>query len=511
MQELPLDQAALPINKTPHDRLFKDVGVQGGWAWILNLAGSSLRYFNTLLLARMLGPWGYGLFSYAVSVVTVSVVPASLGMGIALVHFLAGKRAKEDWASFRWFVEVSWKLSLAGSLAASFVVFFGSGWIAESILHNVGYQIPLAGLALSIPFLVLFNLASGGLQGLHAIRRKVFIERVAHPLLYAILLAGLAWHFPSLEMVAACFFLSAGAVFAFGWGLYWSRLRDLPLNLPPRPAWRDLFRFSVPVLFLQLLNYLILWSDVLVMGLFASPSEVGIYTVASRLATAVNMPTEALSASLAPSFSALTETGDRKTLGDLYRTSTRWIFLASTAIALGLILGGEPVLRAVRHEYAAGFSVLVLLSLGQALSGSFGANGTLITMTGHPKVNLVNAVFFGLGNLGLMFLLVPRYGAIGAATAAALSLALVNVVRALEIWALLRIAPWDRSLLKPLAALLAAAAGGAAAARLLHPLAGLTVGLPGYALLWLLLGPAPEERELLRKFAERLGWRRGAA
>jgi len=486
---------------------------QGAWAAILNLLGSGVRYLNTLLLARILGPWVYGLFAYANTVLTVVAVPASLGFPTALVHFAAGARETERWGRLRWFVLTCFRLSAVLSCLAALALFLASGVIAERVLQNPGYILPMAGLSLALPALVLFNLASGALQGLRAIREKVFVERVAHPLVFFGLLAGVAYFHRSLETVIACFWAASLVVLALGLFLFARRYGRLPQGeaVQASACWRDLFRFSVPVLFLQLLNYLILWSDVLVMGLFASPSEVGIYTVASRLATAVNMPTEALSASLAPSFSALTETGDRKTLGDLYRTSTRWIFLASTAIALGLILGGEPVLRAVRHEYAAGFSVLVLLSLGQALSGSFGANGTLITMTGHPKVNLVNAVFFGLGNFGLMFLLVPRYGAIGAATAAALSLALVNVVRALEIWALLRIAPWDRSLLKPLAALLAAAAGGAAAARLLHPLAGLTVGLPGYALLWLLLGPAPEERELLRKFAERLGWRRGAA
>lgn len=478
---------------------------QGVWAGALNLLGLGVRYLNTLLLARILGPWVYGLFAYANTVVTVVTVPASLGFPTALVHFIAGARETQRWGRLRWFVTTCFRLAAALSLLSALALFFASGITAQRILKNPGYILPLAGLSLALPALVLFNLASGGLQGLRAIREKVFVERVAHPLLFCALLLGVASFHRSLESVMACFWAASLPVLALGLFLFARRYRRLPPGepVPAGGCWRDLVRFSVPVLFLQLLNYLILWSDVLVMGLFASPSEVGIYTVASRLATAVNMPTEALSASLAPSFSALTETGDQKTLGHLYRTSTRWIFLSSTAIALGLILGGKPVLHAVRPEYAAGFAALVILSLGQAFSGSFGANGTLITMTGHPKVNLVNAAFFGLGNLGLMFLLVPRHGALGAASAAALSLALVNVVRALEIWALLRIAPWDRSLLKPLAALLLAAAGGAAAL-LLHPLAGLAAGLPLYALLWYLLGPAPEERELVAKALQKL-------
>lgn len=473
---------------------------QGAWAGILNLLGSAVRYLNTLLLARILGPWVYGLFAYANTVVTVVTVPASLGFPTALVHFVAGARETERWGRLRWFVGTCFRLSAALSCLAALALFLASGVTAERILKNPGYILPLAGLSLALPALVLFNLASGGLQGLRAIREKVFVERVAHPILFLALLLGVASFHRSLEAVIACFWAASLAVLAAGLFLFGRRYGRLPRGeaVPSGPCWRELVHFSVPVLFLQLLNYLILWSDVLVMGLFASPSEVGVYTVASRLATAVNMPTEALSASLAPSFSALTEKGDRETLGTLYRTSTRWIFLASTAIALALVLGGKAVLALVRPEYAAGFAALVLLSIGQAFSGSFGANGTLITMTGHPKVNLVNAVFFGLGNLGLMFLLVPRYGALGAASAAALSLALVNVVRAVEIWALLRIAPWDRTLLKPLAALVLASAGGGLAALLLHPFVGAAAGLAVYLLVWYGIRPEAEDWDMLR-------------
>ncbi len=477
---------------------------QGSWAGALNLGGAGVRYLNTLILTRMLGADLFGVYSLANTVVTVSTVPASLGFPTALTHFVAGAAETSQWARLRWTLAWVLRVALVSGVAGAVALVALSLWLAVDVFGKEDLALPLAGLALALPFLVLYNVCAGGLQGLRAIREKVFIERVAHPLVFTLLLLGALGVSRTVEAVVVCFGAAALLVLLAGaWSLR-RRLSALPGGRDAEGDRRGILRFSIPVMFLNLMNYLILWSDVLVMGAFRSRAEVGIYVVASRLATAVNMPTEALSASLAPSFSGLREKADSDGLARLYRTSTRWIFLASTFVALPLALAGKYVLALFGPEYAAGALTLLILALGQAFSGAFGANGTLITMTGHPKVNLANAVCFGLGNLGLMFLLIPRYGPLGAAVSAALSLCLVNVARAVEIWVLLKIAPWDRTLLKPCLALLLSASSGAALALLLHPVAGAALAVLAYPSLWWLLGPEPEEREMVGKLRRSL-------
>jgi O-antigen/teichoic acid export membrane protein len=478
---------------------------QGSWAGALNLGGAAVRYLNTLILTRMLGADLFGLYGLANTVVTVATVPASLGFPTALTHFVAGAAGTSQWARLRWTLAWVLRVGLVSGLAGMVVLLACTPFLANRVFGKEDLALPLAGLALALPFLVLYNACAGGLQGLKAIRAKVFIERVAHPLVFTLLLLGALAVSRTVQAVVVCFGIAAMLVLAAGaWSLR-RRLGALPAGKDEKGDGRGLLRFSLPVMLLNLMNYLILWSDVLVMGAFRADAEVGVYILASRLATAVNMPTEALSASLAPSFSGLREKGDADGLARLYRTSTRWIFLAATFIALPLAVAGKYVLALFGPEYTAGALALLLLALGQAFSGAFGANGTLITMTGHPRVNLANAVCLGLGNLGLMFLLVPRYGAVGAALSAALSLCLVNVARAVEIWLLLRIAPWDRTLIKPALALLASASAGAALALWVHPVAGAAAALLAYPALWWLLGPEPEERNLLGKLRRR-GW-----
>lgn len=481
----------------------RSVAKEGGWAGVFSLAGAAIRYGNNIILTRLLGAKLYGLYALANTVVAVATVPSALGLPTSLVHFLATSAERGEWGRLRWMVKASFRAVLLSSLLAAGLVLALAPWLSRSVFEKDGLLLPLSGLALALPFLALYMVCAGGLQGLWVIRGKVFIERIAHPLVFTVLLVAGAMFFRSLDFILVCFFLAAGAVLALG--LYWLRRRmsALPQGPVPPPAWRELLGFSTPLMAMNLLNFLLLWSDILVMGKFRSAAEVGFYAIASRLATGVSMPTDSLGASLAPSFSSLTGREDQEGLRRLFHTSTRWIFLFSSFAGLGLVLAGRPILGIFGPEFQKGYAALCVLVLGQVITSLFGANGTLITMTGHPRVNLANSVVMGLGNLGLTLLLVPRYGALGAACASALSWSVVNATRAVEIRYILHIGPWNRTMVKPLLALGAGAAVGGAVLWAAGSIAAAPSGLAAFALCWWALRPEPEDADLLRR-----GWSR---
>ena len=502
-----------------HAAHHREVAREGGWAGVFNVMGAGIRYINNIILTRMLGPANYGLFTLANTIVTVVAIPAGLGLPTSMVHFLASGSSAKQWSKVRWMVKAAFAAALVSSLIGALLVFALSPWISSLFLLMKAKQFTQAQLlfqkenlppalemlALALPFLVLYMVCAGGLQGLRQIRAKVFIERIAHPLLFSAMLLAGGYFFRSLPFVLTCFWIAALAVFLMS--AFWFRryLRSLPKVEGPLPShWRELTFFSTPVMFMNLLGFFVLQSDILVMGAFRSFAEVGIYTIASRLAQGVSLPTDALGVSLAPSFSVLVGQGDEAGLRRLFHASTRWLFLLGCGVGLGLIFAGKLILHIFGKDFGAGFLVLCILAAGQMFSASLGANGTLITMTGHPKVNLVNSLCMGLGNLGLMVLLVPRYGALGAATAAASSFMIVNVARALEIWFILKIGPWDRTILKPILALASSVVLGGGTYYLLGPWVGAPVGLSAYVLVWWLLKPEPEDADMAKRAIARV-------
>lgn len=476
------------------------VARESGYAGFLGIAGAGLRYLNALILTRLLGAAAYGLFALANTILTVVSMPASMGLQTSTVHFVAAHAGRKQWGRLRWVIRASFWLVLCSSLAWTLLVLFSAPWSSKVLFEKEKLVLPLAGLALSLPLLGLTNVCAGSLQGLRKIRAKVILDRVGQPLVFSVFLVAGWFFFRTMEFVLACFLVSTLLVLIWGAVSLARSMKSVPVaDDPVVPFWRDLLVFSTPVMSLNLLNFLVLWSDVLVMGVYRSAAEVGIYHIASRLAVVVNIPLEALNSSLAPNFSALHSRGEMEGLKRIYHTSTRWIFLLSAGVFLLLVFGGRPVLWAFGRDFQAGFLAMGLLAVGQLISSSMGANGTLITQTGYPVVNLINVLFLGIVNLGLTFLLVPRYGATGAASAAAISLALVNIARSIEIWCIFKISPWDRTFFKPLSGFALAFISGCCAWWLAGPAAALVAGPPTFVLFWWLSGPEAEDLDLLRK------------
>ncbi len=495
----------------------RSVAREGGWAGVMGLVSAALRYVNIAILTRVLGAQAYGLYALANTVQMVLAIFLGLGLPATLVHDIASLTERGEWSRLRSAVRKSFVVASVAGIAGMTLVVAAAPWISTHLFHKPALVIPLVGLSLALPLSVLYSICSGGLQGFKCIRAKVFFDKISHPLFFTLLLV-FGWPlFRNVPYVLAAY--GVAALFTL-----FLAARSLSRYLSQRPSngggqratWGDLLGFSLPVMGQNFLSLFLLQSDLFVMGRYRGAAELAVYAVASRLAQqAMGLATDALSASLAPSFSALMGRRDQPGLRRLFHTSTRWLCLVGGAIGLTLILGGLPVLGLFGPAFRQGYRVLCILVFGQMVSAAFGANGTLITMTGHPKVNLVNSFVLGLGNLGLCLLLVPRYGALGAASAAAGSLIITNLVRAVEIYWILKIGPWDRTILKPFAALAVAAVVGGLAAVYLHPFVGAAAGLAVYLLVWYNIQPEPEDLDMLLRAWDKLrtspprGWRRG--
>ena len=73
-----------------------------------------------------------------------------------------------------------------------------------------------------------------------------------------------------------------------------------------------------------------------------------------------------------------------------------------------------------------------------------GFAGQILGVVGRSKLIFINSLFAGILNIALNYIMIPKYGIIGAAMATGLSIFVVNVARTIEIYIL-----EDLSILKP--------------------------------------------------------------
>jgi O-antigen/teichoic acid export membrane protein len=73
-------------------------------------------------------------------------------------------------------------------------------------------------------------------------------------------------------------------------------------------------------------------------------------------------------------------------------------------------------------------------------------------MTGFTKVNLVNSIIIVLINITLNIFWIPHYGIIGAAYATFVSMALLGILRIVEVYYFVKLNPFSLKLFKPIIA-----------------------------------------------------------
>ena len=108
--------------------------------------------------------------------------------------------------------------------------------------------------------------------------------------------------------------------------------------------------------------------------------------------------------------------GDLNELRKVVSESTRWIL--STAMPIILILA---IRREIYPEIFLRAGICIRLCrvgnsyFGQMIKAGAGLIGVMLQMTGEHKVYMKVNIFWGIVNIILNILLVPRYGMIGAA------------------------------------------------------------------------------------------------
>ncbi|MFC6236184.1 lipopolysaccharide biosynthesis protein, partial [Leucobacter soli] len=221
---------------------------------------------------------------------------------------------------------------------------------------------------------------------------------------------------------------------------------------------RRIAAFSAPRTLSAGIEQSLVWLDVLIVGLIAGPAAAGVYGVVSRLVQSGTIPSTSMRIVVAPLFSKMLHQDRREELDELYTRTAQWIVLFSTPIYVVLAILGEPILRIFGDGFATGALALAVMCIGAVVSACTGNVQALLLMSGRSGWAAINKVVVLAVIVGLLLLLVPPYGILGAAIASTVAVSLDAILASIQI----RIGVGLRSNLA--AVLLAVLVAGAAAA-----------------------------------------------
>jgi O-antigen/teichoic acid export membrane protein len=408
----------------------------------LKICSIGLSFVTGLLLARMLGAEGYGVYVYATSWVSMLGVLATVGMDNMLVRNVTAYKTRSEWGLMKGLLRRANQIALATSLALSLLA-ASLSWALGGLLEAEALSTFWIALVL-LPLVTLTALRQATMRGLYRVVLGQLPDSLLRPLLLVVLVGGAYLLFEenlSASGAMAMSVVAAGIAFLVGTLMLYRSLPRAAKEAPPVYRTRDWVWGALPLLFvggMQVINTRI---GVLMLGSLEGAEAAGVYAVAVWGADLIAIILVAGNMVLGPTFANLYAAGEVGRLQRLTTRSARVIVLCSLPITLVLVVFGHWFMLLFGQEFVEGRTGLAILSIGQLVNTAFGSVGVLLIMTGHGRDAAAGIGISVLLNLSLSAVLIPIYGLEGAAVAAATSLVVWNTLLAIRVHRRLRIYP----------------------------------------------------------------------
>lgn len=364
---------------------------------------------SAVIVARLLGPQGRGIYAVAAATGALGVQFGNLGLHTSNIYFVA--RAPESLAP------------LAGN---SLAVSFGLGGLISVILTVVFLLFPnfislrgsmlflaLAWIPLGLAYLLLQSL----LLGVHDVRGYNLLE-VVNKVMPLVFIGGLV--LAGRRGVAP--FFAAGLV-ALGVSCIWiwKRLRVRFAGQPSfsLPLFSGSIRYAAKAYLAAFFMFLVLRADLFMVEHMLGAEQAGYYSVASSMADCVSVLAAVVGTILFPKLSAMTEIETKLRLTQRAVWGTVALLLPILAIASLL---AKP---AVNLLFGAAFLptslAFVLLMPGMLFLGINAVAVQFLNSIGYPKSVVVIWGLCAIFNIGLNVWVIPYRGIAGAAVVSSVS------------------------------------------------------------------------------------------
>lgn len=488
----------------------------GGILFAGKLFTYASRLVITIMLARTFGDHAYGAYNLSLTLAELAVAASVLGFDTGLLRFVAIFTRRGEPARTWGVLQLGIGLPLLVALAIAAGAFAFAPAIAVGVFDDPGLGQPLRVASLIVPILLLINQLDAALRGLARMRYAVLAQQFVQPLVRLGLTSMLLVFGISVPLAIGAYVFAAACASVLMVGLL-HRTFSLrrPVGIVPGDG-RRLVAFSWPVYASSLVSMVGDSLNKVLLGATASVAAVGVFAVASHVNLIGTVFHGSITSASMPVIAALHDGRQHDALSRLYRSTTKWAVTVNLPVFLVLVILPEAILGIFGRDFQAGATALVILAAANLAQVGTGPCGAIIDMTGNTRLKLVNTLVLVALAIVISLTLIPAYGLLGAAVTSLLVTLILNLLRVAEVYVLLRLLPYDRSIAKPALAGLAAAVA-ATLVRALEPgwpaailaLATAVTIVVVFIALLLALGLSDEDREVLRRGSARLRRRMG--
>ncbi len=382
---------------------------------LIKVAGAGLSYLMFVAFAHLLSAEDYGVFAFSFNLAIVISACAGFGYSTAVMRYWPKYLAqgKPDYA--KGVVKMGSILTALGILIA-----LGVGLVGDKIAGAQSARNFLSVSVLAATF-CLGDFAAGVLRAQNSVVGSMLprdvLWRIMAPLaaFAAVWLGYAAGSAMAIYISAAVLsVLIIGQIFLINQGV-----TKAAGHVIAKSDWSGTKGSLLPLWGASIVFAMIQQMDVVVVGYLMGGAETGAYFAAQKTATLLSLVLIAGGLVTAPTMAALYE---KKNYAELQKLCRQLVMAIAVVTFLGFVFlafTGNILLSFFNHNFTSAYSILLILALGCMIDAISGPTAYLMQMTSYEKSYLKIMVVCYVLVILLQFVLIPRFGGLGAAFASA--------------------------------------------------------------------------------------------
>jgi O-antigen/teichoic acid export membrane protein len=369
-------------------------------------------FIGNAITARVLGPDNLGIYAYVVLCVTVASTIAALGMDLVQQRFIPNLRAEGRNDEADGLIGATTRLSLVAAFVGGLLLFAYLDGPGRSVLQGSSPTSRIVVVTVALAWFICWRMADLYLFNVRGEQRFGELARVSavSALLKVATMALGAWIFGIPGALAG--YIAANILPA-------SRMFRLLRHKPSvgQALRREVIGFALVSWTIALIGSLVFGrTQILFLEHYTGIGAVGLFTAAVTVAEmAAQLPPLLLSA-LLPRFSEQHGKHAHDHMQRLYRTMTALIAMVIVPLCLCLAAIAPVLLPLVfGADFADAVPAAAVLLIASAVSSLGGTTLYLILSVGKTGLLLISNAVGLAATIALGFLLIPRFGLMGAA------------------------------------------------------------------------------------------------
>ena len=385
-----------------------------------------------VLIVRYLTKSDYGAFAYALSIVTLGETIVTFGLDRAVTRFVPiyHERGEHDKMLGTLLMVMGTIVTLG--LALILALYGFQHQIARSFINDeLAFTLLLTMIFLS-PIRA-FDTVLTGLLAVFSSPRAIFFRKyVLGPGLKLGIVVLLIARRSDVSFLAEGYVVAGVLGIATYALILWRLLKReglLQLRNVTIPA-LEVLTFTVPLLTSDLVYTVMNTVDAVLLERFQGTVDVAALRAVQPTAKLNQLVLSSFALLFTPLAARLFAREDREAVNDLYWQNAAWTAVASFPVFVLTFSLAKPItvlLYGTRYEESA--IILALLSSGYYFNAALGQNGLTLKVYGKVRYVVFINVFVAVLNLALNLLLIPRYGALGAAVGTFTTMVIFNLLK----------------------------------------------------------------------------------